>query len=299
MLTRGFKLYTGFGLAALISALAYGIVSGNTSGPDYLQVIDRSAFKGVVSFGWQGGIGEHLGYVVFFFVFLVSLFLALMLTAFSDADPSAVAEISDEGEVPPAQAATAPSYWPVVLAFGVGLAVVGLATNPAIMVIGIVFAGVAGLEWAISAWAERASSDPEVNKAVRNRLLWPIEVPAVGAAGIAVLVLGVWRVLIAVSEFSAVWVVTGLSAAVFVIAVAFAYAPKISKSAVVGVVALAAVGAIVAGIVATAIGSREFHDLHEELLHSQAEVVGADGESEAAASGLASTSGAGTEADHG
>lgn len=269
MLTNGFKLYAGFGAAALISALAYGIVSGNTAGPDYLQVVDRSAFKGVISLGWQGGVGEHLGYVLFLFVFVVSLFLALLLSAFGDADPKAVAEISDDGELPAAQAATAPSYWPMLLAFGVGLAVVGLAANPAIMVIGLVVAGVAGLEWAISAWADRASSDPAVNRAVRNRLLWPVEVPVVGAAGIAVLVIGVWRVLIAVSEFSALWVATGLAAAVFLIAVLFASAPKVGKSAIVGVVALAAVGVIAAGIVATAIGSRDFHDLHEELSHSE------------------------------
>lgn len=273
MLTRGFKLYAGFGLAAVISALVYGIVSGDTSGPNYLQVVDRSTFKGVISLGWQGSVGEHLGYVLFFFVFLVSLFLALLMAAFSDSDPVALAEISDEGEVPPAQAATAPSYWPIVLAFGLGLAVVGLATNPAIMVIGLVFAAVAGLEWAISAWSDRASSDPQVNKAIRNRLLWPVEVPVVGAAGVAVLVIGLWRVLVAVSEFSALWVATGLAAVIFVVAVVIASTPKVGKSVIVAMVAVTAVGVIAAGIVATAAGSRDFHDLGEEIGGGHAETA--------------------------
>lgn len=291
MLTRGFKLYAGFGLAAGISALAYGVVSGDTSGPNYLQVVDRSSLKGVISLGWQGGVGEHLGYVLFFFVFLVSLFLALMMAAFSDSDPIALAEISDEGETPPAQASTAPSYWPIVLAFGLGLAVVGLATNPAIMVIGLVFAGIAGLEWAISAWSDRASSDPQVNKAVRNRLLWPVEVPVVGAAGVAVLVVGVWRVLIAVSEFSALWVATGITAFIFVVAVIIASAPKIGKSVVVAMVMVTALGVIAAGIVATAAGSRDFHDLSEEIGGGHEEAANVEGET--AGAGVSETAGAG------
>ena len=297
MLTNGCKLYGGFGLAALISALLYGIVSGNTSGPDYLQIIDRSAFKGVISLGWQGGVGEHLGYVILIFVFLASALLALLLTAFADADPQATAEISDTGELPPAQAPTAPSYWPIALAFGLGLTVIGLAANPAIMVIGLVVAAIAGLEWMFSAWAERASSDPQVNRAVRNRLLWPVEVPLVGAAGIALLVIGTWRVLIAVSEFSALWVATGMAAVVFAVAIMFAYAPKVSKSVVVGVIALAAVGVIAAGIVATAIGSRDFHDLNEDLHHEPA--AAHSSEADAGHSSEADAADTHSEADHG
>ena len=263
-MTRGFKLYGGFGLASIIAALLYGLSSVSSFGPDYLQVVDSSALEGVVSLGWQGSVGEHSGYVIFLIVGVVSLLFAFMLAAFRDADPKSVAEISEDGELPPAQAPTAPSYWPVIVAFGLGLTIIGIATSAAIMGIGLVFAGVAMLEWAISAWADRISADPVVNKTVRNRLLWPFEVPVVGAAGMAVLVIGLWRVFLAVSKFSALWVATGIAAAVFLAAVIFAMAPKVGKKVVVAVLTVGAIGIITAGIIAAAVGSRDFHEIHPE-----------------------------------
>ena len=128
-MTRGFKLYGGFGLASLIAALLYGLSSVSSFGPDYLQVIDRSAFEGVISLGWQGSVGEHSGYVIFLIVAAVSFLFAFMLAAFGDADPKSVAEISEDGELPPAQAPTAPSYWPVIVAFGLGLTVIATPTK--------------------------------------------------------------------------------------------------------------------------------------------------------------------------
>ena len=261
-MTRGFKLYAGFGLASLIAALLYGLSSVSSFGPDYLQVIDRSAFEGVISLGWQGSVGEHSGYVIFLVVAAVSFLFAFMLAAFRDADPKSVAEISEDGELPPAQAPTAPSYWPVIVAFGLGVTIIGIATSAAIMGIGLVFVGAAMLEWAISAWADRISADPAVNKTVRNRLLWPFEVPVVGAAGMAVLVIGLWRVFLAVSKFSALWVATGVAAAVFLAAVIFAMAPKIGKAAVAAVLTIGAIGIITAGIISAAVGSRDFHEIH-------------------------------------
>lgn len=271
-MTRGFKLYGGFGLASLIAALLYGISSVSSFGPDYLQVVDRSAIEGVVSLGWQGSVGEHSGYVIFLIVAAVSFLFAFMLAAFSDADPKSVAEVSEDGELPPAQAPTSPSYWPVIVAFGLGLTVIGIAISAAIMGIGLVFAGVAMAEWAISAWADRISGDPVVNKNVRNRLLWPLEVPVAGAAGMAVLVIGLWQVFLAVSKFSALWVATGIAAAVFLAAVVFAMAPKVGKSAVVAVLTAGAIGIITAGIIAAAVGSRDFHEIHPAD-HSGAEAV--------------------------
>lgn len=269
MLTTGARLYTGFALFALLGALLFGLASGDTSGPDYFQIIDRSAFKGVISLGWQGGIGEHTGYVILVFAGLTSLFLALSTTAWRDADPLSVAQISDDGTLPPAQAATRPSYWPAVLAVGLGVTIIGLAVQVAIMVIGLVVVAVATVEWALSAWSDRASADPQINKAVRNRLLWPVEVPVIGVASIGVAVIGIWRVLIAVSEFSALWVATGIAAVVFLVAVLFSASSKVAKPVVVLLVAFAAVGVIVAGIIATAVGSRDFHELHHADQKSQ------------------------------
>jgi len=60
MFTRGFKLFFGFALAAVAAGLTYGWASGNTTGPNYFGVLDREAFQGIISLGWQGGTGEPI-----------------------------------------------------------------------------------------------------------------------------------------------------------------------------------------------------------------------------------------------
>ena len=80
----------------------------------------------------------------------------------------------------------------------------------------------------------------------------------------------------AVSKFSALWVDTGIAAAVFLAAVVFAMAPKVGKSVVAAVLTVGAIGIIVAGIIAAAVGSRDFHEIHP-VGHSDAVVQTEDG----------------------
>ncbi len=255
MLTPGFKLFFGFGVLAAVGAIIYGVATGDPAGADYLGVVDRDAWKGVVSLGWEGGVGEHTGFVVLIFAALVSGGLGCMLVAFRDADAESVGELTPTGETPPSATATAPSYWPPLAAFAAAVAVIGLVTHSAIFVIGLILAGVVAFEWVVAAWADRATGDATANRALRNRLMYPIEIPVLGAAGVAILVVGGSRVLLAVSEFSAVWIAAGVSAAILLLAMLFAARPKIAKSVITTVLAFAAVVVVAAGIVATAIGS--------------------------------------------
>lgn len=255
MLTPGFKLFFGLGALAAVGTIVYGIATGDPGGADYLGVVDRDAWKGVVSLGWQGGIGEHTGFIVLFFAALVSGGLGCMLVAFRDADAESVGELAPTGETPPSVAPTAPCYWPALSAFAVAVAVIGLVTHAAIFVIGLILAGVVAFEWMITAWADRATGDPGANRALRNRLMHPVEIPVLGAAGVAVLVVGGSRVLLAVSEFSAVWIAAGVATAILLVAMLFAARPRIGKSVIATVLAFAAVAIVAAGIVATAAGS--------------------------------------------
>ena len=255
MLTPGFKLFFGFGALAAVGAIIYGIATGNPAGADYLGVVDRDAWKGVISLGWQGGIGEHTGFIVLFFAALVGGGLGCMLVAFHDADAESVGERAPTGETPPSEAPARPSYWPPLLAFAAAVVVIGLVTHAAIFVIGLILAGVVAFEWMVTAWADRATGDAEANRALRNRLMYPIEIPVLGAAGVAILVVGGSRVLLAVSEFSAVWIAAGVSAVILLVAMLFAARPHIAKSVITTVLAFAAVAVVAAGIVATAAGS--------------------------------------------
>ncbi|MDQ3293073.1 MAG: hypothetical protein M3527_01280, partial [Actinomycetota bacterium] len=143
-------------------------------------------------------------------------------------------------------------------------AAVGLVASPVLFVVGLVGAGLVLLEWMVQAWSDRATGDPEINRRIRHRLMYPIEVPVAGALVILVLVVSVSRVLLATSA-TVSWIVAAVVAVlIFAGATLFAYRPAISKDAIAGVVVLFAVLAIGAGIAAAAAGTRTFERHGEE-----------------------------------
>lgn len=259
MFTPGFRLFFGFTLAAVAAAAVYGVASGSAGETEYFAVLNVETWVGVLSLGYKGGVGDHVGYVVLMGFAVLSALVALFLVAFRDADAESVGELMDDGQTPEPQVDLEANYWPAVAAFGMGAMIVGLVTHATIFVIGLVIVGAAVFEWMLAAWADRATADPVVNRNLRNRIMRPIEYPVTAAIGVAVLVLALSRVFLTVSKFSAVMVAGSLATVIFFIAVVFAVAPKISRSVVAGTVALVCVGVLVAGVVTAAMGSRDFH----------------------------------------
>ncbi len=259
MFTPGFRLFFGFTLAAVAAAAVYGVASGSAGETEYFAVLNVETWVGVLSLGYKGGIGDHVGYVVLMGFAVLSALVALFLVAFRDADAESVGELMDDGQTPEPQADLEANYWPAVAAFGAGAMIVGLVTHATIFVIGLVIVGAAVFEWMLAAWADRATADPVVNRNLRNRIMRPIEYPVTAAIGVAVLILALSRVFLTVSKFSAVIVAGVLATVIFFIAVVFAVAPKISRSVIAGTVALVCVGVLVAGVVTAAMGSRDFH----------------------------------------
>ena len=259
MLTPGFRLFFGFTLAAVAAAAVYGVASGSAGETEYFAVLNVETWVGVLSLGYKGGIGDHVGYVVLMGFAVLSALVALFLVAFRDADAESVGELMADGQTPEPQADLEANYWPAVAAFGVGAMIVGLVTHATIFVIGLVIVGAAVFEWMMAAWADRATADPVVNRNLRNRIMRPIEYPVTAALSVAVLVLALSRVLLTVSKFSAVMVAGVVATVIFFIAVYFAVAPKVSRSVIAGTVAVICVGVLIAGVVTAAMGSREFH----------------------------------------
>ncbi|MFV2039465.1 MAG: hypothetical protein ACC660_04415, partial [Acidimicrobiales bacterium] len=257
MFTPGFRLFFGFTLAGLLAMFVYGVASGDGGGADYLGVVDAEEWTGAISLGWKGGIGDHLGYIVLMLFAVASGFIAVMLVAFRDADPDAVAELAG-GELPPAQGQTVPNYWPLVGAFGLGVLVIGLVTHIAIFVVGLLILAGVTFEWMMSAWADRATGDPAANRQLRNRIMCPVELPVVGALGVAAFALAVSRVFLSVSAEWAVWVAVIAAAVIFLGAVAVAVPDKPNKNLVAGVLAFGAIAALAGGVIAASLGERDF-----------------------------------------
>lgn len=263
MITPGARLFFGFALVGLIATIVYGLSTGEATSGDYLGLVDAAAWRGVISLGWSGGIGDHVGYFTLAGFTAVCGFTGGVLVAFRDADAEAVAQLTPTGEVPLPQTQTAPAYWPAAAAVGVGVLIVGLVAHEAFVVVGLIILGVVAIEWGISAWADRATGDPAANKTIRDRFMQPIEIPVIAGAGAVIMVLGISRVLLSVSEFSAIWVATAVAVAIIGVAIVFLLVPKASPSVVAGILVVLAIAVIAGGIITAAIGQRDIEE-HED-----------------------------------
>jgi len=98
-----------------------------------------------------------------------------------------------------------------------------------------------------------------------------VEVPALGAASVAIVVLAMSRILLAVSKNGAV-AVAGIAAVMILgIGVLYAAKPKIGKNFIAGLALALGVAILAGGVVAAAVGERSFHD--EGLTGAIAQVV--------------------------
>lgn len=264
MFTTGFKYFYGLGTALMFAAVVYGY----TTGGDNL---------GPLVMGWEGGVGDVLGYGLLLVLGFVSMGIGLVLVSFRDADPAAQAHYLGVESVAPAPMVTG-NFWPVVGAFGVATMVIGLVLHTAVFVVGLVLCSAVAIEWMTTAWADRATGDPEANRELRNRIMAPIEVPAVGATMVALVVLAMSRILLAASATGAVVAAGVVAVLILAIAVVYALNPKIGPNLISGVALALGVAIIVGGIVAAAIGERSFEEHEPEHEGAIAQVLdtGAD-----------------------
>jgi hypothetical protein len=263
MITTGTKWFVGLGFVCLVLAAAYGwSTGGNGLGP--------------VSLGYKGGVGDHLGYGLLVAAGLLSLVQAFVLTAVRDADPQAQAQAAGVDAVPPVRPAGV-SYWPPVAAFGVGLVLIGLVSEPVLVVFGLIVVGIVVVEWTVQTWADHATGDPATNRRIRNRLMNPIEFPAAGVLAVGLVVISFSRVFLAVSALGAVWVAAVLGGVVLMLGWLVAARPSASANVVVGLLLVAAIAVIGLGVAGSVAGERDFHpagEEHEEEAEQEGAVAG-------------------------
>jgi len=246
MFTTGFKNFFGLGFGLMLASFVYGYTTGgNQLGP--------------IIMGWKGGVGDQIGYTILLTLALLMMAIGLVLVVFRDADPAAQSHYLGVDSVATAPLVTG-NFWPVVGAFGVGAMAIGLVINTAVFVTGLVLCSAVAFEWMTTAWADRATGDPEANRELRNRVMAPVEVPALGATVVALVVLAMSRILLAVSKNGAV-AVAGIAAVMILgIAVLYAAKPKMSKNLIAGLALALGVAVLAGGVVAAVVGERSFHE---------------------------------------
>jgi hypothetical protein len=251
MFTTGSKWFFGLGAVSFVLAVVYGYSTGG----------DR---LGPFTAGYWGAVGDHLGYALLVSIGVAATFLGITSLMSRDANPTSLAELAGTDEAPPAVAPAHLAYWPVVGAFGATLVVLGLAISNVLFMVGwFVLLGV-GVEWMVLAWSDRATGDPEVNQAIRSRIMAPFEVPLAGFLVVAGTVLAFSRILLASSELGAVIVATFLGVAILTIGILLALRPKLSAGLVAGILSLAALAVITSGVIAASRGERTIEPHSEE-----------------------------------
>lgn len=263
MITRGSKFFYAAAAVGFGAALLYGFLTGASDhGGVFAVFTDGSVVKSVlgpISFGWKGWVGEHIGYAVLMAFAGVMLVLGIFATATRDADAEALAQLDglDVADLPPATVPFGISWWPVVAALSAGLLVVGLAFSTVLFYAGLIGLVVAGFEWTVRAWSERATGDPALNKGYRDRLMRPLEVPVGAVLIIAAIGLAVSRILLAFSGNAAAYVIIALAAVVFGLANLLAARPELKRPVIITVLVVGALALIGGGIAAGVAGPHE------------------------------------------
>jgi MFS family permease len=260
-----FRFYIGFAVAALFGAIVASLGT-NDSDP----IVDRVI--GPLTIGWKGGVGDHLAYSVLLGVAVAAGFVGIVLTAFREADASAVAQVVDLEAAPLTRAPIGANYWPIVSVFALAVVLIGLSiSSQNLAIAGGIALAAAALMWTLRAWAERATGNEQANVQLYRQMVEPIRLPVLSIILIGIVAIGFSRVLLALPNTKSSAAVFGVVALVFLLgAVGVALKPRISRSIIVLLLFGLGLAIVVGGIVGAALGHREFHKHEIEPAGQQA-----------------------------
>lgn len=246
MFTWGSKYLFGVCLAALIGAVVYGLVTGG-------------GIVGVVSMGYKGGVGEHSGYTLLLAAAFSALFLGVIGVMTRDGDAEDMAQRAGSERVLAVKPPAGLGISAPLAAFGIACLALGLAVSQAFLYLGLAVLFVAGIEWTVQAWSDRATGDDEVNAIIRRRMIGPFEVPMLSLLAVAVMAIGLSRILLAVPSAASVGIAVAAAAFIFgsALLIAKSRAPRAIVSAI---VTFGAIAVLAGGIVGAATGERDFHE---------------------------------------
>ncbi|MCU1455456.1 MAG: hypothetical protein JWN46_3602 [Acidimicrobiales bacterium] len=250
MFKLGSKLWYGLAAFGFLAAFVYAGASGH-------HAVGMETFVGAISLGYKGRVGDHLGYAVLVSLGFVSLFVGIVLSALRDADPEAAAQVVGLDTVPAVEAPRTASFWPLVGAFSLAALALGLAVDKLFFVVGLVGLAITVVEWAVRNWADRATGDPEVNRAIRHRLMFPVEIPGIALVGIGLFVLLISRVLLALPEVGSSIVFGLVPVAVLAVGALVALKPKVSSTLVAVLMLVGGMAILAGGIAAGIKGERK------------------------------------------
>lgn len=233
MLTTGSKFMFGSAVLALIGAFFIAVATVGTN-------IGMDELVGPITIGYKGSVGNHFAYAILLAYAAAALLIASVLSITRDGDPDVGAEFQGLDAPVAVLPPRGTNHWPLIGAFGAGLATLGLASNPVLFVVGLVVMGIAALQWTIYAWSDHATADPFANRKVRHELVYPLDFPLFAILSIALFVFAVSRVLLAFPHGVDTAVFGAIPFVAFVVAIVLNTRPHLSRTLI---AALAVIGA--------------------------------------------------------
>lgn len=277
MINTGSRTYYGLAVGAFITALLYGFITNTMAEGTWTTLAGSGAVDailGPLTFGYKGGVGDHFGYAALMGFSGLCVGLGAITTAFRDGNAVSIAEVEATdrryADQPPMNVVP----WPALFALAVGITLVGLSFQPFLFGLGVFAAILVGVEWTLTVWSERTSTDPEVNRTVRRRVLWPLEVPVGVAAGLGIIVFSMSRLFLATAGIGAAVIAAVLALVVLALAFVLAARPTINRGVVLAIVILFGIVVIGAGIWGGIADNNKDHHGGEEAASATADARG-------------------------
>ena len=224
MFTTGSKYFIGLTALSAVAAILY------------LFLVNPTDLGALALFGLAAGSATLAGFSIF-----------------TDDNDTQTVEQAVDASAGPASA----SYWPIVLALGAAMILLGLATEPVVFILGIAVVVGGGVEWMIQSWADRASSDAAYNSGVRAKVLGGIEYPGLSAVLALVVAFLFSRIFLAVSKNAATVFFILVAGVIFALGFVFASRTDMRKKALSVVVPVSLALLAIAGVVSAMSGERE------------------------------------------
>jgi hypothetical protein len=267
VLTPGFKLFAGISVFGFLGAFLFAL-GVNLSASDQ-GLMD--SVVGPLTLGWKGGVGGHIGYTVLLSTSVAAALVAGVIIAFRDADPEAQAEVAHVETMPLTAAPHGASYAPIAMALAGVALLIGLAASPAVFVVALFVLLATAIVWTVRAWSNRATGDPVTNHELYERVMEPWRVPVLSLVAVAFVVIGLSRLLLAVSKVGSVVAFAGIATIFFIGSALVASRPRMPRNVLTLLVLLTALLVLAAAIVGLVAGQRDFE--HEEHHSATATVV--------------------------
>jgi hypothetical protein len=224
MFTTGSKYFIGLTALSVVATILY------------LFLVNPSDLGALALFGLVAAAATMAGFAIFTV----------------DSDTQTVQEAVDASAGP-----TSASYWPIVVALGAAMILLGLATEPVVFILGIAVLVGGGVEWMIQSWADRASADAAYNNTVRGKVLGGIEYPGLSAVLAIVVAFLFSRIFLAVSKDAATIFFMVIAGIIFALGFVFASRTDMRKKALSVVLPVSLALLAIAGVVSALSGERE------------------------------------------